>query len=344
MSLKRPLNEFKIMSKMSFRQMFRPLFALGIVWFLFSARCALAQPFNQIISFGDSLTDVGNVAGLTEPGFSPVINGYYEETHFSDNILWIETLSDYWGLPSRTPGRGDSTTLPPEPKGNTWAWGGSEAAKGSVQPTGVIEPIPNLLNEVQQYLETHIPTQNTLYAIWSGADNLLVGGKFGPKAAKEAVQAVETAMRKLERAGARNFLIFNMPRLGDTPSAQSGGRIDIIAANLYSDSYNTALKKTLRKLREDPSFAAEIYFVNAYTELVLAVDTVKNGGVYTPKFFVPGPPVVISNVTDEGLVYFNSTGTFPTNYLFWDDVHPTTQGHQILAGLVLKAIRCKKSR
>lgn len=25
-------------------------------------------------------------------------------------------------------------------------------------------------------------------------------------------------------------------------------------------------------------------------------------------------------------------------YLFWDDVHPTTQGHQVVAGLALKAL------
>lgn len=299
---------------------------------------AHAKPFHEIIAFGDSLTDVGNVAGLTEPGVSPVINGYYQETHFSDNIIWIETLADFWKLPARTPGRGSSTTLPPLPKGNTWAWGGSEAARGSVQPFGVIEPIPNLLLEVDQYLAANAPKRNTLYAIWSGADNLLVGGNFSPKAAKKAVKAVVSAMKRLQQTGANNFLIFNMPRLGDTPSAQSGGKAAVIAANIYSDAYNKALRKALKKLCKERHFAKNIYLVDVYSELVVVVDTVRNGGTYTPSFFVPGPPVAISNVTDEGLDFFNATGTFPTNYLFWDDVHPTTQGHQVVAGLVLKTI------
>jgi phospholipase/lecithinase/hemolysin len=320
------------------QQIFRFLYLIGIALCVCMTRIGFAQPFNDIIAFGDSLTDVGNVAGLTEPGVAPVINGYYEETHFSDNILWIETLANYWKLPTRTPGRGHSTTLPPQTKGNTWAWGGSEAASGSVQPEGVIEPIPNLLKEVNQYLATNVVTRNTLYAIWSGADNLLVGGKFGPRAAIQAVKAVEKSMRRLRAAGARHFLIFNMPRLGDTPSAQSGGRIDEAAANLYSIAYNKALRDTLRKLRHDPFFGANIYFVNVYAELVRVVDTVKSGETYTPSFFVPGPPVAINNVTDEGLDFFNMTGTFPPNYLFWDDVHPTTQGHQVVAGLVIKAI------
>lgn len=314
----------------------------GIIFFLNAASLGFAQPYKEIIAFGDSLTDVGNVALLTEPGNSPVIFGYYKETHFSDNIIWVERLAKYWKLSKRTPGRGHSTSLPPKPHGNTWAWGGSESSSGSVQPSGVIEPIPNLLTEVNQYLKGHIPCKKTLFAIWSGADNLLIGGHFGPDAAIQAVQAVEKALIRLEKAGARHFLIFNMPKLGDTPSAQSGGELQIIAANIYSDSYNLAMNELLIKLRNDPTFHANITLVDVYSEIILVVNTVKNGGVYTPSFFVPGPPVVINNVTDEGLNYFNLTGTFPENYLFWDDVHPTTQGHQVIAGLVLQAI-CSKN-
>lgn len=295
-------------------------------------------PFKDIIAFGDSLTDVGNVALVTEAGYAPVIDGYYEETHFSDNILWVEILADYWGLPARTPGRGFGSKLSPKFKGNTWAWGGSEAGSGTVQPTGVTSPIPNLLREIDQYLSTNIPTRRTLYSIWSGADNLLVGGKFGPEAAEQAVDAVVKGMRRLERSGARHFLIFNLPKMGLTPDAQSGGEAAIALADLYSDSFNAALDVALEKLRNDRSFKGTIYFVDTYSLLVTVYDTVTGGGTYTPDFFVPGSPVAIDNVTDMGLDYFDEFGTYPTDYLFWDDVHPTTQGHQVVAGLVLQAI------
>lgn len=323
------------------QHLFHYLYLAGLVLFFLTSRIGFAQPFNEVISFGDSLTDVGNVAGLTIPGNSPVINGYYLQTHFSDNIIWIETLANYWGLPARTPGRGSSTSLPPQRDGNDWAWGGSEAAAGSVQPTGVTEPIPNLLSEVVQYLETHKPDPNTLYSIWSGADNLLIGGKFGPKAAKKAVSAVKEAVRRLEAAGARNFIIFNMPKLGDTPSAQSGGRIDEFLADVYSHFYNKDLDKAIKKLRKKSKPDTTIYFVDIFREFVVIVDTVNSGRTYTPRFFVPGPPVAINNVKDEALNVFNATGTFPTNYLFWDDVHPTTQGHQVVAGLVLRSISAR---
>jgi len=51
--------------------------------------------FDDIIAFGDSLTDVGNVAGVTEQNVAPRINGYYQETHFCDNVLWVEILAAY---------------------------------------------------------------------------------------------------------------------------------------------------------------------------------------------------------------------------------------------------------
>jgi phospholipase/lecithinase/hemolysin len=59
---------------------------------------------------------------------------------------------------------------------------------------------------------------------------LLVGGKFGRRAAAAAVDAVKTAMKELEKASARNPLIFKMPKMGDTPDAQSEGRTDVDAA------------------------------------------------------------------------------------------------------------------
>lgn len=313
--------------------------ALGMLLSVAMAQPLYAIEFKNIVAFGDSLSDVGNVAGLTDAGTAPVIDGYYEETHFSDNIIWVERLAQYWGLPDPSPGRGNSTSLTPEPKGTIWAWGGSEAAKGSVQPDGVSEPIPNLLTQVRDYLKRNKPHRRTLYAVWSGADNLLVAEKFGPKAAFAAARSVIIAMRRLERRGARHIVVFNLPDLALTPKAQSSGKAVQAAAKLYSVMFNWRLNVGLRELRNSNRFKAKIYFVNAFQALNQIVDTVNSGRTYRPRFFVPGPRVRISDVTDEALTVYQDTGVFPTNYLFWDGVHPTTQGHQIVVGKVLQAIR-----
>ncbi|MGH8048927.1 MAG: SGNH/GDSL hydrolase family protein [Chthoniobacterales bacterium] len=316
----------------------KSIFTILAVAFLGAMRPASAAPFSDMISFGDSLTDVGNVAGVTTPGYAPVIDGYYQETHFSDGVLWNETLASYWGLPARTPGRVALPPLSAATTGNTWAWGGSEAGSGTVQPTGVTVAIPNLLTETADYLSVNTPDSSALFTIWSGADNLLVGGAVSPSAAAAAADAVKTAMQQLDGAGARNILVFNMPKLGDTPYAIAGGPIVIAAVNVYALSYNAALDTAIAELRADPLFHSQIYFADAYTLLKDIADTVNADGTYTPDFFVPGAPVTINNVTSMGLDYFDTNGTYPANYLFWDDVHPTTQGHQVIAGMALKAV------
>lgn len=304
----------------------------------FACGAAQAAPFSDMVSFGDSLSDVGNVAGITVNGYAPLVNGYYQQSHFSDNVIWNETLANYWGLPARTPGRIATGPLPAALSGNVWAWGGSESSGTSVSPSWVTSPIPGLLQETSSYLANFTPNSTTLYSIWSGADNLLVGGHFGTEAASSAVTAVKTAMVDLENAGARHLLIFNMPKIGDTPYAQAQGPSYIAAANLYSTSYNTPMNTALAELQSDPGFLASIYFVDVYTPLEQVVATVNGGGTYTPNFFVPGAPVAITNVADKALDYFQTNGTYPDGYFFWDIVHPTTQGHALVAGLALQAV------
>jgi phospholipase/lecithinase/hemolysin len=70
-----------------------------------SAGQALAGPYSAIYSFGDSLSDVGNVfiaTGGTEPA-SPYVNG-----QFSNGPVWVQDLAAMLGLsplnPSMAPG------------------------------------------------------------------------------------------------------------------------------------------------------------------------------------------------------------------------------------------------
>jgi phospholipase/lecithinase/hemolysin len=312
---------------------------LAICLFGLSSSVFAAYPkFDEMIGFGDSLTDVGNSALLTIPGQSPRINGYLKMNHFSDGILWNQRVARELKLGKRTLGRGKTTSLKPRRHGNTWAWGGSEAATGSVQPSSVTEPIPNLLTEIANYLATNKPTKRTLYSIWAGADNLLIGHQFTPEAAQAAAQAVLTGIEEIILKGGLNYLIFNNPALGDTPAAQALGPTFIALANGYSIAFNTALNEGLKAFKQKYK-KIRIFYVDIYSELNKAVAFVGEGGTYQPAFFCPGPKVAITNVTLEGLAYFNKFGKFPPNYLFWDDVHPTREGHQVIAGLVLRALR-----
>jgi phospholipase/lecithinase/hemolysin len=312
----------------------------GLAWtgLLLGSVPAGGVTYSNIYAFGDSLTDVGNAAGVTQPGVAPVINGYYNEEEFSDGILWNQYLANYWGLPAQTVGRGNTTTQTPEPGGSDWAYAGAAAGTGTDQPTGVTQPIPQLLTQVSTYLQANTPASSALYAVWSGADNLLVEGDASPAAADAAAASVTMAVQELNAAGAQHFLVFNLPDIGDTPYAQAAGPATVTAAQTYSVSFDNALTADLAALQANATFTGDIHAVNVYAELKLVVTTVDGGGTYTPDFFVPGGNVAITNVTGEALDYFNANGTYPTNYLFWDDVHPTTEGQDVLAGLAIQAL------
>lgn len=316
------------------------LLAISLIAFSSSAFADRYYRFKDMIGFGDSLSDVGNSALVTKPGDSPRINGYLNMTHFCDGILWNQRVARELKLGKRTLGRGNTTSLKPKPHGNTWAWGGSEAATGTVQPGSVTEPIPNLLTEIGNYLATNKPNKRMLYSILAGADNLLIGGQFSPAAAQAAAQAVLTGMEEIVMKDGVNFLIFNLPALGDTPAAQALGPTFVALANGYSVAFNTALNAGLSALKQKYT-KIKVFYVDLYSELNQAVAFVGEGGTFQPPFFCPGPKIAITNVTLEGLAYFNKFGKFPPNYLFWDDVHPTKEGHQVIAGLVLRALQKK---
>jgi phospholipase/lecithinase/hemolysin len=297
-----------------------------------------ARQFKKIIAFGDSLSDVGNAAKVTIDGNAPRIDGYYKQTHYSDNVIWIEQLADYWGLRKPRPGRAATTSLPPKRRGTVWAWGGAEALPGYRERPQTVEPVPNLLIQVESYLDTNRARRRILYTIWAGSNNFLAGD-ISQDGIEEAVGTIVASLRLLESRGARHIVVTNLPNLGHTPYAQSLGPEAVVVAEAYTLGFNALLIQALNGLRRESGFRAKLYMLDAFSEFHRIVETVRAGGVYEPDFFVPGPPVEIDNVSGFGLAVYAATGQYPPGYLFWDPVHPSTQGHQIATGVVLETIR-----
>ncbi len=70
-----------------------------------------SPPYTAIYSFGDSLSDVGNVYLATGQPASPYVNGQY-----SNGPVWVQDLATKMGLPALTPS---------SVGGNDYAWGGA---------------------------------------------------------------------------------------------------------------------------------------------------------------------------------------------------------------------------
>src|ERR1700680_881799 len=108
-----------------------------------------ADPITQIVVFGDSLSDVGNVFAATGKPPPP-----YYQGHYSNGPIWVERLAADLGLPAPTPSLVGGTD---------YAFGGAETGTG-FSPKGV----PNVLTQIGAYLKAHKPASGQLFVVWAG--------------------------------------------------------------------------------------------------------------------------------------------------------------------------------
>ncbi len=185
-----------------------------------------------------------------------------------------------------------------------FAWGGATTglynqADGGTQTMPGSVPLPGMLAQLAIYPVPPAAIPSALFVVWGGANDFETGGS-----PTVAVSNIDTIVGALEAEGATNILVPGLPDLGLTPEffGQPG-------ATLYSNVFNTALQASL------PSGAT--YFDTA----ALLNGIVANPGAYG-----------LTNVTTPCFDQIALTVcSDPSQYLFWDDIHPTTTADAILA-------------
>ncbi len=285
--------------------------ALALV--VFSVGHSVAAPFSNLIVFGDSLSDVGNIsyASLgTNPG------PYYWNGRFSNGPIYAESLATGLGLPALT----RSTA-----GGNDYAFGGAQTT-GTKGIQGLF--INDIDEQVSKYLSAHNGVGDTLYAVFGGANDF-INGQTNISA---SINSLHDSMNRLISSGARQFLVFNLPPLGDTPKYNENAST-ASQYNALSQQFNAGMSTMLDGLQSaNPSITVYQFDIYGLFEQVLA----------NPSDFD------FANVTNSAAPGL-TTGTAsydtsqeapnPNQYLFWDDVHPTAAVHAILAQRVLDLFR-----
>ncbi len=256
--------------------------------------------FTSITVFGDSLSDMGNISAGTfgiQPG-----SDYYQG-RFSNGPVWVERLATHKSISLTRSGAG----------GSNWAFGGAETKSGTF---GVLFfQFPHVTTQLTRYLNTN-PTINSsrLFVIWAGGNDYL-GGATDPNI---AVNNIGNMVTTLYNRGARQFLIPNLPLLGNVP--RNVGTPNQGPANAVSAAHNAALATKIGTLRTTLSGVS-----------VLEMDVASRLAAIqaTPA------PFGFTNVTGQAL---NNGAPVPNpdQYLFWDDVHPTRIGHQLLGELAIQ--------
>jgi uncharacterized protein (TIGR03437 family) len=271
---------------------------------------AAQVPFNKFVVFGDSLSDNGNLyAGTTAFGLpptpSPPLYATGEYTDGTNSVpattgplgLWIEQLAQKMNLP---------VPQPFEKGGTNYAVASAlTGTNPGFSPS--IPSIPYVTDQLNLFLKaTPTPPANALYTFWGGGNDILNGGS-----AATAVANVQANIGTLATAGAKYFLWVNQPPLGEIP--ESIGTSNQAALDAESVAYNTAWSSAIAQLKTAyPGIT--IVTIDAYSLFELLAQNPAGYG--------------LTNVTSPAQ---GVTGINPNTYLFWDQLHPTTVGHNYVA-------------
>ena len=294
-----------------------------VLAFTLVTSAASAQKYTSIVVFGDSLSDVGNDADLTYEKYyfrlpSPLFD--YTDGRFTDGMDTVPAASNYFGVWVEQL----AATFPAKPPikpslegGKDYAYGFAFTGSGTTDFTfGPGDPpaysitINNVGQQITDYLATHPKINDkTLFVVWAGANDVI--NATGPKDVINAAVDQATNVQRLLDAGATEILVSNLPNLGAIPRF-NGSPVTSVPAQKATVLFNSVLK----------------------------------AGVDVVSLFNPGKKIiqldvyglinkVLASPAQYGLVdVTHSSQGYPVNpdtFLFWDDLHPTTKGHNIVA-------------
>jgi len=286
---------------------------------------AAAMTFKRIVVFGTSLSDPGNTFALTGQSIkkpyselddflippAPYAAGGY---HFSNGATWVEQLARRLDAgDSVEPAFGESQTA------TNYAVGGARA-----RADGLNINLPDQVAVFLADVETLAPA-DALYIIDMGAndvrDALLAGSLAEAQAIlADALASIGGQMANLYGAGARKFLVLNVPNLGVLPSIQILDSIFPGAAafaGILAETFNTNLDSVIASLAALPG--VEIARLNVHQKVN---DLIANPAKFGLKEV--SAPCITPDVRPF-------TCKRPDRFLFWDGIHPTKAVHAILA-------------
>lgn len=261
------------------------------------------------------------------------------DTNAKTNItgVWAEQLAAKikMGLPTA------STT-----GGNNYAWGGAETKDGSTPITtteqrtssGVtvtvtakvtVQDLGGQVDAFQKTLNGKQADSKSIYTVWAGGNDLIntmdkvVAGSLGAAALKQAEQtAIANITKDIQRLydlGARCFLWPDLPPLALVPR----------------------YKNLVLPLRD--ALAASASAFKTDEETAIKTLSAKDPGLMLTELDVLGLfNTALSNPKKYGYTNIDTAAQGlpgnPDTSVFWDDIHPTTRTHQLIAGAAYDAL------
>lgn len=275
---------------------------------------ASAQAYDQVVVFGDSLSDNGNLAqkfGGAVPA-APYYNG-----RFTNGPVAVEVMAQQLGL-----------TLV------DYAYGG--AMTGTANQFQAQNPLvanTGMLSQVNNFAAAGPADANSLYVVWGGGNDFLAAiatGNFSNMNAvvTTAVTNLVTEVGTLYAAGARDFLVPLLPDLGTTYYGTSGAIPPSLLSSL-SGSFNSALAAQMNNLKGNSAGMNLTIFDTVSVLAGVRSSLAASGGDVTNRCWT------------GDYAGGNSTApvcSTPDQFYLFDKVHPTALVHDAVGKAMASAV------
>ena len=296
------------------------------------------QHVSDVVVFGDSLSDTGNIPILTSsedlPGgvnFPP--SPPYADNRFSNGPVYSELLPPLLGLAF-------DPTL-------NFAVGGALTGTDNLGNGRTIEGIPIdpgdvVLPGIQTQVDTFLADggrldHEDLVIIYGGANDVSVAlgiaATLPPEeipalvlsTAATSVQNLTDSVRKLHAAGGKRFILPDLPDLGATPNAREGGPVIRTLATGFTLAHNLELRRAVRKFRDETDAHILLFNVSALFSAI-RLDPERFGITNTTDACLNTPTCAAGDVDAQN------------QFLFFDGIHPTTGVHETAAQILADII------
>lgn len=271
-----------------------------------------ALAYSQLVVFGDSLSDNGNLFALTQavtgtgqPG-APYVDG-----RFSNGPVAVETMASKLSLPLVD-----------------YAYGGAQTGLGNyggakLNGTGV-------LGQVGMFADNLAGTSadaNALYVVWAGPNDFFAGANMlSSGTSTTASTNLLHDISSLYQLGARQFFVPLMPNLGLTPAST--------AAEATTPGYKGAAAQRSAEYNQ--------LLATGLANLSGSLAGVQIQSFDTVSFMATQAALMAGQGFNTTDACFNSTAKTvcanPDSYLFWDGVHPTAAAHALLGEAFAAAV------
>ena len=293
---------------------------------LFWSVCINAQALKEIVVFGDSLSDNGNIYEYLNHQL-PLSPPYYQG-RFADGPVWVELLMEKY-YPGNIAAHLDDR-----------AYGG--AGIGTLEDNNQF----SLQNQIKTYLEQHQLKSDSMYVIWMGANNYFNLPDHPDEVVHEVINVIKQQTEMLVARGAKHLMFMNLPDLSQTPAATEFEAVDEL--RYLSLLHNRLIQQMLTELRKA---YPKVQFLD-YDVTTIMSDIIKKPAAYgftnttttcfehLEEAFAPRfEHNVMLNKLDS--LALPRTDVNCDSYLFFDLYHPTEHAHRIMADRIYHLLSSK---